>query len=273
MIADAALPAAPGSCASGTLQSSVSDIQANGLLGIGLLRQDCGAGCAVSGINAPAGWYYTCPGNSCSPVGVPVNQQLQNVVGMFVNDNNGVQMQLPTVAASGQASATGSLIFGIGTQANNGLGSAMIYAVDTNPADAQTTYLNLSTTYNSTVFPQSYIDSGSNGWYFDDLNIKVCGAKQPKGFYCQNAGPLTATMQGFGGGNSFPYSFSVADASTLSGSFAAFSDLAGPASNPGMIGSTFDWGLPFFYGRSVFVALEGTTVGATAGPFFAASTP
>jgi hypothetical protein len=278
VMADPALPAAPGSCASGTLQSKVSDIHANGLLGIGLTRQDCGAGCAVSNINAPAGWYYTCPNINCSAVGVPLNQQLQNVVGLFVNDNNGVQLQLPAVSTSGQATATGSLVFGIGTQANNGLGSATIFAVDANPADAVNppgTYLNLSTTYNGTSFPQSYIDSGSNGWYFDDLGIKLCTSNTLKGFYCQNAGPLTATMQGFGGGNSYAYRFNVADASTLSGGNAAFNDLAGSATSttPPSLGPTFDWGLPFFYGRSVFVAFEGSAVGATAGPFFAATTP
>ena len=44
---------------------------------------------------------------------------------------------------------------------------------------------------------------------------------------------------------------------------AAFSNLAGP--NTG----GFDWGLPFFYGRNVFTAIDGTTVGNTPGPFFA----
>ena len=34
---------------------------------------------------------------------------------------------------------------------------------------------------------------------------------------------------------------------------------------------SFDWGFPFFYGRSVFTALEGTMIGVNSGPFFAAT--
>jgi hypothetical protein len=43
----------------------------------------------------------------------------------------------------------------------------------------------------------------------------------------------------------------------------------------GTVGSTtsssnyFDWGLPFFYGRRVFVAIEGNTVAGKAAPFWA----
>ena len=40
-----------------------------------------------------------------------------------------------------------------------------------------------------------------------------------------------------------------------------------------MTAGTFDWGLPFFYGRSVFTAFEGAAIGGNPVPFFAASTP
>jgi hypothetical protein len=39
--------------------------------------------------------------------------------------------------------------------------------------------------------------------------------------------------------------------------------LAGP--NSGM----FDWGLPFFYGRNVYTAIEGANTPAGAGPYWA----
>ena len=36
------------------------------------------------------------------------------------------------------------------------------------------------------------------------------------------------------------------------------------------MGSTsFDWGLPFFFGRSVYTVIEGHSVGTTPGPFYA----
>jgi len=43
----------------------------------------------------------------------------------------------------------------------------------------------------------------------------------------------------------------------------AFDDVAGPS--PG----TFDWGLPFFYGRKVFTAIEGQSTPADIGPYVA----
>jgi hypothetical protein len=46
--------------------------------------------------------------------------------------------------------------------------------------------------------------------------------------------------------------------------------VAGGASSIAGLGSGyFDWGLPFFYGRTVYVAIEGQTAGGTVGPYFA----
>lgn len=41
-----------------------------------------------------------------------------------------------------------------------------------------------------------------------------------------------------------------------------FEDLAGPKSLDG-----FDWGLPFFYGRNVFTAIEGQSTPGGTGPY------
>jgi hypothetical protein len=47
--------------------------------------------------------------------------------------------------------------------------------------------------------------------------------------------------------------------------YEAFSNLGGPSP----VSNSFDWGLPFFYGRNVFVAIEGQTTSAGMGPFVA----
>jgi hypothetical protein len=47
--------------------------------------------------------------------------------------------------------------------------------------------------------------------------------------------------------------------------FIAFNNLAG--SNP--LTSSFDWGMPFFYGRTVFFAFEGRSTPSGLGPFLA----
>ena len=46
---------------------------------------------------------------------------------------------------------------------------------------------------------------------------------------------------------------------------ACFADLAGPGAGS----DYFDWGLPFFYGRGVFYAIEGASVEGGQTPFVA----
>jgi hypothetical protein len=53
----------------------------------------------------------------------PLASQVVNPVAAFAEDNNGVAIVLPDVPPGGAASLTGSLIFGIGTKANNQPGS------------------------------------------------------------------------------------------------------------------------------------------------------
>ena len=49
---------------------------------------------------------------------------------------------------------------------------------------------------------------------------------------------------------------------------AAFNNLGG-SSGSGPFSSFFDWGLPFFFGRTVFVGIEGQTSPLGTGPYFA----
>jgi len=101
--------------------------------------------------------------------------QLQNVVSLFSTDNNGVLVQLPALTASGAATASGSLIFGINTQTNNALDmTAVVF-----PVDPATGYVSTTTTYGSTSNPSSYVDSGSNGWFFDDRPSRSAAPAPP----------------------------------------------------------------------------------------------
>jgi len=277
VIADAAVPAtAPSSCSTGTAQNTVSGptgLGANGILGIGVFREDCGPGCAAPNI-APSGWYYTCPGGTCQPVNMATGLQLQNVVGHFATDNNGSLIQLPPLTAAGAATATGSLIFGIGTQANNALGSAMVFGA--NPASG---LIQTSTLFGDLTEPASYIDSGSNAFFFNNSSLAQCTGMSA-GLYCPAATtPLTATMLPFDTPTnpaSFTYNFSIANiASSPNLAFNNVGGPSGPCNNTSGPPCTFAWGLPFFYGRTVFTALEMTTINGTTttGPFFAATTP
>jgi Protein of unknown function (DUF3443) len=254
-VIDNSLPV-PSSCSSaGASQQTVQDLGANGILGVGLFIYDCGAACVQQAL---PGNYYVCPTTGCQPVAQALAQQVQNPVASFAADNNGSIIQFPPVAPGGAATVQGSLIFGIATQPNNPLGAAKIYTTDLNTGE-------FTSVFNNQTYA-SFVDSGSNAFYFPDTAITACDASQP-GFYCP-ALPLilSATIMGTNGLAGI-VSFNVGNAINLSSNFTAFSELAGPS-----IGGTdpsFDWGLPFFFGRTVYTAIEGRYTSGGPGPYVA----
>jgi Protein of unknown function (DUF3443) len=258
VICDTSFPTIPKSCSgSGPPENTVTTFGANGLLGVGMFLQDCGNACVQAAL---PGTYYVCPSGACQATSIPLAKQLQHPVAMFGADNNGVAIQLPSIGATGAATASGSLIFGIGTQSDNGLRGATVLAVDPNTG-------NIVTTFNNKTYTSSYLDAGSSALFFGIAAYPNC-VGTGRGFYCpptiQN---LSATLQGPGGGSSV-VSFSVANADQLfaaNPSFNAFDNLAAPSGDT----TTFAWGLPLFYGRTVFTAIEGRSTPGGMGPYVA----
>ncbi len=259
VLSDSQFPT-PTACANfGTSENTLAALGANGILGVGSFAQDCGGACVSTGQSNPQ-LYYECPASGCTVVGEALAQQVQNPVALFSGDNNGVLIQLPA-ATTPVASLSGSLIFGIGTRSNNALGSATVYAVDASG--------NFVTTFNHQTYNQSFIDSGSNGLFFltsSITGIPVCA--DATFFYCPTSTEsLTATTAGATGSSNGTVSFTVANADSLfnnNPTANVFGQLAGPNSLPG-----FDWGLPFFYGRNVFTAIEGKSTPSGNGPYWA----
>jgi len=113
---------------------------------------------------------------------------------------------------------------------------------------------NLTVTFNGQAYSGTLVDSGSNGTFFLNaatLGIRTCSVSAS--FDCP-AAPMTDSAITTGtNGNSGTVAFSIANAQALfsNGSNTAFNNLSGP--NPG----AFDFGLPFFYGRGAYVAIEG----------------
>jgi hypothetical protein len=262
LIDDGAPPsdAAPADCvasANGGLQNSVDTLQANGILGIGMLAYDCGMSCARGYYAGGYTLYYSCSGGACAPAALPAAQQVQNPVVHFAIDNNGTLIAMPALPDLGAGVAKGRLVFGIGTQANNQIPlTAKMVFVDPNPAHAS--YLYLTTTVGGTAYTDSYIDSGSNAIFFNDTSLaQGCqsSAGSTGGWYCppsltKRSATLTDAL-----GTSSSVDFAVANADALfSTSSVAFANLAGSFPQGG---SSFVWGFPFFYGRTVFTSIWG----------------
>ncbi len=268
----------PSSCsaAGGSNLGTVQNFGANGIIGIGVTTTDCGGACTVTG-GQSAAIYYDCPSGGCSSIisrassaSAPF-QQLPNPVAAFSVDNNGSILSLPSVPSSGASTLTGTLYFGIGTEANNKLGAAKVYTT-TNSSSPYGAGL-LTVNYKGQQLTQSFLDSGSSLYFFVDSSLTACTNTNFTGLYCPaSALSLTPTIVGQNGA-SVSGAFTLYDAQTqFAGSNAAVPGVGG---NPNVIfpnvnfSGSFDYGLPFFYGRTVYTAIDGRSAGGTVGPYFA----
>jgi hypothetical protein len=237
----------------GTANNTVDTFGANGILGVGPVLTDCNpsGSCTPGGASAV---YYSCPTvTSCSGFSATVAQQLQNPVSLFAKDNNGVIVELPTISPNGVADPSPAVIvFGIGTESNNALGSAIKLVADPDTGE-------INATLNAGAALTAYMDSGSNANFFADSSLATCGPSADSTFFC----PTTTVTEdviltGFDGSAPTVGNFDVADATTLfsNATFTAFNDLGAPA----FAGSTssLDLGLPFFFGHNIYLAIEST---------------
>jgi len=256
--------------AQGPLLDSVTKLQSNGILGLGMVAVDCGLICLDNTYAGSYVVYYSCPlgGAACMPAGMPIASQVQNPVTRFAVNNNGTMIAMPAVPDLGAIVARGRLVFGIGTQSNNQLpAAATIYQVDANPNSANYLYVDLKVGPRS--YPQSFIDTGSNAFFFDDATLsRTCSVSsgQQGHWYC----PATPWRQSVtltdAAGTSGSFNIAVANADTLfNGGATAFATLGGTA---GQATQTFSLGLPFYYGRKVFTSVWGQTL-ALNGPWYA----
>ena len=287
---------APTACSqTGPAVNDVASFGANGVLGIGLFVNDCvtGASCNSALLTSPL--YYNCSPSTgaCTPVGLtPSTNQVSNPVASFVStDFEGVVMELPTITnASGEENVYGTLVFGIASQINNAIpGTASVYVADGwGDLQSQVTSVSPNPPYspNTQTCVNSFIDSGSNGLFLPSSVIPALHTDANGWFIPSSTLTLNAVITGATGvinpATNNPYTPSVspsipmniANADTVlfpanNGNNTAFNDLGGTASGGGLCvgppsGSQtsanatagMDWGLPFFYGRSVFVANE-----------------
>lgn len=287
----------PTTCSStGQEEDTVASFGANAIIGIGVFASDCGGACAMAlSSNQNPGFYYECPAsgwsaaNPCSETAVPETAQVTNPVALFQTDNNGVIVELPAVA-QGAKSASGTLTFGIGTQGNNSVNAQTLLAADPSYGDVSTTYTTRAG--QQEFLPFSYFDTGSNAYYFADDSIpssQGCSSypgynsQHPDSWFCPGSElSLTATATGQNGTQS-TVSFPIGNAYTIFNSYPSGTvfDGLGASSGPQSTNCasqssasthtecSFDFGFPFFLGRTVYIAYAGASTAWGSGPFYA----
>ncbi len=245
----------PSSC--GTA-SSVTSGGVNGILGIGypFTQYD-------------GGLYYLCSSSGCpSQPSCSTTQgstgtfpcQVANPVFSFPSDNNGILLSLPSLSSEGApAPVYGTLTFGLNTQSDNSLSGLTIYGISaSNSCGSNDSFIEASFTGGASG-SCGFLDSGSNGLFFGTGTFKsgsetftVCNTY----WYCPSSSPAPISLTLTGANNTTgTFSLSVIDENNIVNSpNIAWNDLAGPysASND----STFDAGLPFFFGRTVAVGYQ-----------------
>jgi hypothetical protein len=242
--------ATPTSC--GTPDANPVEAGYAGILGVGPLAQDCGSSCANS---AQVGVYFSCVGSTCTGASVALANQVPNPVASLSADNNGILVQLPAVPLGGVQALNGSLFLGIGTQSNNTPSSPTVLPTD-QQGDFRTSFNG-----NNSV---SFADTGSNALFFPSSNIPLCS--DPNWYCPPTTLSLSATMIGSTGSPTRTVPFNIGNFDSLFSSTNnnVFSETGGP-SNFG-----FDWGLPFFLGRNVFIGISGkAATGLGTGPYVA----
>jgi hypothetical protein len=257
----AGAPPPAGCGTNGPLINGITGFGANGVLGVGVFAQDCGAACVNAATPLP--FYYGCtPAGSCTAQNIALADQVTNPVVRFASDNNGIIVNLPNlINANGDSSVQGELIFGLGTQTDNALpaGGLTVLGADSNG--------DFTATYNGGTTPRAaLIDSGTGSFSFDDPAMAVCASGSFVGYYCPAVAPQSvfAVNTGVGTNNgTSTVNFAVADPNTFVPGAAAFANLGGGAGS-----SSFTWGMPFFYGRKVYIGIEQQMAGAYTGPFY-----
>jgi hypothetical protein len=228
----------------------------NGILGVGGFVADCtGQGCDT---NANNEIYYSCSGSTCTGATVAVGSQVSNPVASLSTDNNGIAIQLPAIDQNGAVSVTGYLVLGIGTEADNTPTPSQVVVYPVDP-----TLYNFNTNFDN-VNLNAFIDSGSSIFFFPTNSyIGACAPDDVNyGLFCPGTiSTLSAQMIGTNNTPSETIEFNVLNpdyAFSSDDPNYVFNDIAG-VSNQNLIGSDssdFDWGLPFFFGRTLYVGFD-----------------
>ncbi len=281
----AAFTTLPSACTGSEFApETIASLGANGVIGVGSMATDCDAACTTPGGSGAAttgasgaAIYYVCPSSGCAVIARAASttapfQQLPNPVAAMSIDNNGTIISLPAAPAAGEATTTGTIYFGIETESNNGLGSANVIATTTQTTpDVPGTF---TVKYGSTVLNGSSINSESPAYSFvnfSSTNVTACiySVHDPfQAVFCPSS-PVTldVTLEGT---NSVTASTSI-----IISNFNNFASNYAVRPGIGYSSTVFDatssvvLGLPFFYGRNVYTAIENRAAGSATGPYVA----
>ena len=236
------IEAGPRTVPSGCSQSGVGPITApeqlgaNGILGVGALADDSGPLLV---------YYFVMQGAQASLInGLPSTLRIPQPITRLEKHNNGLILNYPAVDLSGAPTLDAQLILGLGTSDNNTTTGATFFTLSNSGR--------LRMAFNGTPY-DGVIDSGANHYVFPYAYLPNCGGTV---FFCPET-PQTVhvAIGSYGATPRWISTLNLLDYKTY-GSNAAQPGLAGYTTG----NNEFILGLPFFYGRKVFIAVQGQSL-------------
>jgi hypothetical protein len=264
IIASGNAPSSVSCAAGGSNLNTSATLQANGILGVGNTIQDCGLFCS-GGTVLP--YYWLCSSGTCGLASIQTAAQVSNPVAFFNSaDNNGVALNMSQAASTGANTASGTLTFGVGTQADNAISSsATVYGLSLNSQAVNSIYV----TYNNITYPAYVNASEFLNFFLDPTTVAaastgagVSSCPSFTSFYCTGS-PVTLQFTAKdNSGHSAQNSIPIGNGTTLwnssvavpGGTNAALGNLAGGVA---LANDEVILGMPFFYGRTVYVGVAG----------------
>jgi hypothetical protein len=266
-------PTIPSDCSSGagyTPETGPAMTGYNAILGISPFQNDCFDAQYCNNVPGQIPAYYSCKGSySCIRVTAPPSMILSNPIAKLSGDNNGYAIQIPSIPDIGATTISGAyLVLGIGTQSNN-----------TPPAGVTTLmsdgYDHILTAFQGESVPTSFIDSGTWDIEFSVPsmpNVTTCTLSNGLTGYCPTAPlSLSAFLNSADATVQKGVSFRLYNGLALqSSNNVMWSDLVSPNSTPNYGGgsSYFVWGLPFFFGKTIYFGMNGSSSPIGSGMYY-----
>lgn len=224
------------------------------------------AGCGTGSSSGPSG-----PTSGCGNTTVPLSQQVANPISYLSSNNNGLMLQFPYLSSTYGSNVTGYAVLGVATTSNNTPatapnipGGTTFNTLQADPNINDSGYSMFTTQWGSGT-DNGFIDSGSTTMVFPNavtpsIPFDNNSADQTYLFYTPaSSTAYTATNVGYGGSPSVATTFDIENIDTSFNTIYNVYSQWGIVDNLGTLTGDFDWGLPFFLGRTVFVGLEGTS--------------
>jgi hypothetical protein len=189
-----------------------------------------------------------------------------NPISLLTADNNGLVLKISAPVNGMGNSIQAQAFLGIGTNVNNTPASASLSVLTADPNEQDECFTYFQTQWNGNKIC-GFLDSGSNSLVFPNLTSQPIPTDSNGIYVPTSLTSYSATNIGYDGKN-FSVGFSLANVKAQVGvdSILQYWGVTDPS---GPISGDFDWGFPFFMGRTVYIGLEGRSSSLGSGLYWA----